>query len=153
MIARKPRRELLAIAVARGCDHYAPLWPDLRPEDDPALPHEVLGCALLRGPADEETFQSIRCGAMVLSDLGNSLGRIVLAAGELAVTGRVTHIARLGRFHDAHPGIWRPLLAALPKPGQADETFLPGVSRLVRETFVRGGGRGPERTWLRTAYR
>ncbi len=121
MTARKPRRKLLAIAVARGCDQYAPLWPELRPKDDLTLPKEVLGCALLRGPADEETFQSIRCGAMVLSDLGNSLGRIVLAA--------------------------------LRAPEPADALFLPGASRLVLETFVRGGSRSPKRTWLRTAYR
>lgn len=78
--ALKSRRHLLAVAVARGCRHYAPVWPELKPEDDPGVPHEALGCALLRGPADAETFQAPRCGVMVLSDLANSPQQIAFAA-------------------------------------------------------------------------
>ena len=98
-----PPDALRAAAIARGCSHYAPLWPNLTPADRAGLPHEALGCALLRGPATVETFQSIRCGGMVLSDLGNSPELIATAAEQLGVAGRVAHIVRLGLSADAHP--------------------------------------------------
>lgn len=145
--------ELRAVAVARGCSHYAPLWPGLTPADRPELPHEILGCALLRGPANAETFQSIRCGAMVLSDPGNSAELIAAAAGRLHVTVRVAHIARVGLKVDSHPEFWDRVLQALRDPSPAESEFLPGVSRLVAETRLSGSGKGAARTWLRTRYR
>ncbi len=144
---------LRAAAIARGCSHYAPLWPDLRPADLPGLPHEVLGCALLRGPAVAETFQSIRCGAMILSDLGNVPELICAAAVRLGVAGRVAHLARLGKSAEEHPEFWHRLLVALPGPSAEEQDFLPGTSRLVSETRRSGLGKGPVRTWLRTQYR
>lgn len=146
------REELLAIAVARGCRHYAPLWPDLTPADRASLPHEVLGCALLRGSADAATFQSIRCGAMVLGDLGNAPELIAAAAQRLGVTGRLAHLARLGVTEDRHAEFWTQVLAALPAGLAEEQDFLPGVSRLVAETRLSGPGKGAGRVWLRTAY-
>jgi len=148
--AELSREALLAVAVARGCWHYAPLWPDLTPEDRAGLPHEILGCALLRGPADAETFQSIRCGAMVLSDLGNSPELIATAAERLGVIGRVAHIARQGLQTDRHPDFWEKVLAALPAKPSAEPDFLPGISRLTGETRPAGPGRSAVRQWLRT---
>lgn len=145
--------ELRAVAMARGCSHYAPLWPDLTPADRPGLPHEILGCALLRGPANAETFQSIRCGAMVLSDLENSPELIAAAAAQLRVTARVAHIARLGVKVDSHPEFWDRVLKALRDQSPGESDFLPGVSRLVAETRLSGPGKGGARTWLRTQYR
>lgn len=151
--AEKSQRELLAVAIARGCRHYAPLWPELTSIDDRNLPHEVLGCALLRGPADVSTFQAIRVGAMVLGDLGNSPEKIAIAADRLGVLGRVAHIARIGSAADEHRELWQRILKALPEATCADRDFLPGVSRLVSETRISGAGRGPARVWLRTNYR
>jgi len=147
------RDQLLGVAVARGCRHYAPLLPpDVTPTDMGDLPHEVLGAALLRGPADAATFQAIRCGAMVLSDLGNSPQRIGEASEQFGVAARVVHLARLGLAADRHPEYWTAVLNALP-PGSADEEpFLPGASRLTSETRLVGPGRNPARTWLRTHY-
>lgn len=151
--ARKSRRHLLAVAMARGCRHYAPLWPELKPSDDTGLPHEALGCALLRGPADVETFQAIRCGAMVLGDLANSPQQIAAAADWFGVVDRVAHIARIGSAADEERKFWQQVLKALPAQPGTDRDFLPGVSRLVAETRVSGPGGGPARVWLRTAYR
>lgn len=148
-----PFDALRAAAIARGCSHYAPLWPSLTPADRAGLPHEVLGCALLRGPANAETFQSIRCGAMVLSDLGNSPELIAAAAEQLGVAGRIAHIVRLGLSADVHPEFWASVQAALPGSVAEEQDFLPGVSRLVTETRLSGPGKGPVRTWLRTQYR
>lgn len=151
--AALPSDALRAAAIARGCSHYAPLWPNLTPADRAGLPHEALGCALLLGPATAETFQSIRCGAMVLSDLGNSPESIAAAAEHFGVTGRVAHIARLGLSADVHPEFWERVQAALPTLSIEEDDFLPGVSRLVAETRLSGHGKGPARTWLRTQYR
>lgn len=150
--ARKPRRELLAHALALGCSHYASLWPDLTPMPS-HLPQEVLGCALLRGPADAETFQAIRCGAMLLSDLKNSPALIGGAAMKLGVVGRVAHLARLGLAADSHENFWGQVLAALPEAAPLEPHFLPGISRFTEETRLSGPGRGPVRTWLRTHRR
>lgn len=146
------RSELLAAAVVRGCGHYAPLWPDLAPLNLTWLPHEILGCALLRGPKDVETFQAIRCGAMVLSDLSNNPELIAAAARELHVTGRVAHLAQVGLQADQHPDFWKQVLGGLPHAPNTELDFLPGVSRLVAETRRSGPNQGPVRTWLRTLY-
>ena len=151
---RLGRNALLAIAIARGCHHYAPFVPShVRRIDRPDLPHEVLGCALLRGPLDVDTFQTIRCGAMILSDLGNSPQIIAEAVSILNVTSRVAHIAQQALSADDHPDYWRNLLAVLPAIEVSRETsFLPGVSRLVSETRITGLGRGAQRVWLRTHH-
>jgi hypothetical protein len=149
--AKKPRHQLLAHALALGCSHYATLWPDLTPTPS-HLPKEVLGCALLRGPADVETFQAIRCGAMLLSDLANSPAAIGAAAHELGVAGRMAHLARLGLAADAHADYWTLILAELPVGVPVETDFLPGISRLTTETRLSGPGRGPVRTWLRTHH-
>lgn len=150
--AKLPRSELLAAAAIRGCYYYLPLWPNLAPRELAALPHEVLGCALLRGPQDVDTFQAIRCGAMVLSDLSNVPDRIARAAVVLRVTGRATHIARLALAADQHQSFWQDILTALPATPEEEQDFLPGLSRLVAETRRSGPNQGPVRTWLRTAY-
>lgn len=147
------RDELLRVAVARGCRHYAPLLSaNGETGDDPDLPHEVLGTALLRGPADAATFQAIRCAAMVLSDLGNSPAAIAEASRHFGVEHRVAHIAELGIAADSHPEFWRALLDELQVTSQEHE-FLPGVSRLVADTGLAGRGRSTTRVWLRTHYR
>ena len=147
------RAQLLAIALARGCRHYACLWPEIRPSDQADFPHEILGVALLAGPADAATFQAFRCGAMVLSDLGNNPARIAEASSQLGLTARVAHVVRLGRAADEHAGFWDRILSALPPTANEESDFLPGVSRLVSETRIAGPGFGRLRVWLRTNYR
>lgn len=149
------RKELMQIAVFRGCDHYAPLVESSNSRNQflsKALPHEVLGTALLRGRRDSATFQAIRCGAMVLSDLSNSPETVVAAAHFFGVANRVAHIARLGMEFDHHPEFWRILLSQLPVPSDEDG-FLPGVSRFTLETRMTRMGRQLLRVWLRTQWR
>ena len=146
------RNELLRVAIARGCRHYASLLPaDTSPKDLLDLPHEVLGVALLRGEPDAETFQAIRVGAMVLSDLDNDPQRIREAAAHFGVTGRVIHLARLGLAADHHTEFWSAILKALPS-GAEEASFLPGVSRLASASPLTGLGRPPSCVWLRTHY-
>lgn len=152
-VAGLSRDDLLAAAIARGCAHYAPLWPDLRPVNMAWLPHEALGCALLRGEADAATFQAIRCGVMVLSDQGNDPELIGLAATQFGVAGRVAHLAGLAFAADSHALFWEQVGHRLPPASPGDREFLPGVSRLVSETRRSGPGAGAARGWLRTDYR
>ncbi|HWL53224.1 MAG TPA: hypothetical protein VNQ90_12370 [Chthoniobacteraceae bacterium] len=143
----------MRIAIGHGCRHYAPLLPTFSSGsvERADLPHEVLGVALLHGPRDGETFQAIRCGAMVLSDLGNHPEMILAAADYFGVADRLAHIARLGFEFDDHPGYWETLLSpALPSSEEA--AFLPGLSRLTSETRMTKIGRHPVRTWLRTRW-
>ena len=146
------RDELIGIAVKRGCRHYAAFVSAPLPEERPAIPHEVLGCALLCGPADVDTFQAIRVGCMVLSDKWNSPELIAAAAAALKVADRVAHIARLGLVGDTLPEFWRAVLACLPMTNNTEGDFLPGLSRFRSETHMTGLGRGPSFTWLRTTY-
>lgn len=150
--AKLTRADLLGVAIARGCAHYAPLWPHLRCEDSDWLPHEVFGCALLRGTADAETFQAIRCGAMVLSDLLNDPALIAIAAERLAVMPRVAHISGLGLHGDDQSEFWMQVRCRLRDLSPAEVEFLPGISRLVTVTKLNGPGKGTEGVWLRTAY-
>ena len=146
------REQLLRIAVARGCRHYSPLLsPGMEPRDDPEIPHEALGAALLCGPADAATFQAIRCGAMVLSDLKNSPRAIDDVSRQLGVAHRAAHIARLGLAADTHPDFWERVLRELPSAVREDD-FLPGISRFTSETRQPGGRSAPVRVWLRTHY-
>ena len=147
---RWSRSELLALAIDRGCAHYASLWPRF-PAPTGVLPHEVLGCALLRGPEDAETFQAIRCGAMVLSDWNNDPELVAEAAVRLAVSGRVSHVAKLGLRYDTRPDYWRAVIEVLPEEC-TEEDFLPGVSRLTRETFGSSPRHGVIRGWLRSDF-
>ena len=150
--AKLTRADLLRVAVARGCSHYAPLWPHLRPENLDWLPHEVLGCALLRGAADAETFQAIRCGAMVLSDLKNDAALIATAADELKVLPRVAHLSKLGLHGDDQPEFWMQVRRRLPDLSITEAEFLPGLSRLRLETGRAGPDQDAKAVWLRTAY-
>ena len=107
------RDELLGAAIARGCLHYAPFIARRLVRDQVRIPHEVLACALLRGAADVDTFQAIRVGTMVLSDLGNSPDAVAHAAEAFEVTSRVSHIARTALTADSHRDYWQALLDAL----------------------------------------
>jgi hypothetical protein len=147
------RERLMRVAVLRGCRHYAPLLPSPpSPSDDDGLSHEVLGVALLRGPRDATTFQAIRCGAMVLSDLQNNPAIIHAAAEHFGVVERVAHIAKLALIADTYPAYWERLTGILPSHATEDP-FMPGLSRLTSETWVHPlSSRKFVRTWLRTSW-
>lgn len=143
--------DLMALAVSRGCRHYAPMVQGRpAPAGLDTLPHEVLACAMLRYPMPEG-FDSFRCGVMVLSDRSNQPAAIADAAAYFGVSDRVGYVVRLGLAHDDTPDFWRKMLPLFPKAANPDS--LPGPSRLVSETRLSGGNRGPVRIWLRTAYR
>jgi hypothetical protein len=148
--ARASEQDLIALAVSRGCRHYAPLVQMHGiPSNLYTLSHEALGCALLRSPMPEG-FNAFRCGVMVLSDLGNQPDAIAGAAEYFGVSDRVGYIVRLGLAYDHERQFWenlRPLFQETAVP-----QVLPGPSRLISETRMSGLNRGPIRVWLRTAF-
>jgi hypothetical protein len=146
--------QLLGLAISRGCQHYTALASARHfIESTDTLRHEALGCALLRGPEDLTTFQSIRVGSMVLSDTGNSPILIAEFAHLLEVSARVAHIARLGLEFDSFPTYWQSVLDHLRHGvNTGNGVFLPGPSRLYSESPLTGHGRERSRVWLRTAY-
>jgi hypothetical protein len=148
------RDELIGIAVARGCRHYAAFVPLELVKDRQDLPQEVLGCALLAGPQDVETFRAIRVGAMILSDAGNFAHAMADAADAFGVTSRLLHIVHVGAEADNRPDFWREVLAHLPATDSASEArFLPDASRFSVENRLNGHGRSADRAWLHTNYR
>ena len=147
------RDELIGIAIARGCHHYSPFVAQELIADRRDVPHELLGCALLCGPPNLDTFQAIRVAAMVLSDTGCSPTRIARAAEAMGVSSRLAHIVRIALKQDNHPAHWRAILALLPPDDfTAEADFLPKVSRFSLESGKPGPGLGPIRVWLRTHY-
>jgi hypothetical protein len=153
-VLAKPRSDLLRLAVARGCRHYAGFVNGSAGADDQAVPHEALGCALLCGPPDVDSFQAIRVAAMVLSDLENSPAVMVAAANQFGVTSRLTHLCQIACDAEDHPEFWSAVRALLPPTdGNPESDFLPGVSRFSLETTVPSpSGLKSVRVWLRTSY-
>ena len=147
------RDELIGIAVARGCHHYSPFVAKELVADRRDVPHDLLGCALLCGPPNLDTFLAIRVAAMVLSDPGCSPDLVARAAEAMGVSSRVAHIARVALTVNDSPAYWHGLLAQLPPHGPtAEADFLPKVSRFSLESGKPGPGLGPIRVWLRTHY-
>ena len=148
------RVELIALAVSRGCRHYAGFSPAAATARPPELPHEVLGCALLRGPADADTFRAIRVGAMVLSDPDNQPEAMAEAAHYFGVESRLVHLARVGLKSDSQPDFWAEILERVPATESRDDiAFLPGASRFSIENPKPGAGGAGSRVWLRTNHR
>lgn len=96
-------------------------------------------------------FVYFRCGAMVLSDLGNSPELIAEAAEKFGVSERVGYVVRLALAADDQHAYWQKLLPYFPSSNSQGD--LPGLSRLVSETRLSGAGRGAVRVWLRTSYK
>lgn len=153
-VLAEPRGNLLRQAVARGGRHYAGFLNDSVGADDPTIPHEALGCALLCGPTDVDTFQTIRVEAMVLSDLENFPTIMAAAAANFGVTSRLKHVCQVALGADDHPEFWNAVCALLPPTdGKSESEFLPGVSRFALETTVPNpNGLKSVRVWLRTSY-
>ncbi|MFA5262711.1 MAG: hypothetical protein WC378_02730 [Opitutaceae bacterium] len=153
LAANLSRNDLLAAAIARGCSHYASFVDPRFVRDLPFIPHVVLGCALLRGLQDVETFNAIRVGAMVLSDLDNSPDAIAAASVELSVTSRAAHIARVGLTNDTHPSYWQEILECISAEiNESEIDFLPGASRFCSNGRLAGFGRVLSPHWLRTSF-
>lgn len=153
-LLRKARRfglrqvgDIIALAAARGCDHYRP--PGSLPEG-PArdvLADEDLVILLLLGENAYEPM-AIRCAAQLARLPGIDPVRLVRLA-TMEKTGRVlSHIARAGVEHDPEGRtFWDTILAGLPDCPPRSEPDLPHWSRFVSMPGYQRGGPAPAR-WL-----
>ena len=153
--------ELIALAIARGCQHYrgGPEVVPTKPLSRAAFSDEELAIALL-SPCLPYHPRAVRVGAQMLSGHGNQPRRLALLARKERSENVVRHIAAAGLSTEPHEPFWNELLAALPPASPFRSAppagVLPHSSRFRAETrhtdpsdpATHGG---PRMIWLRPA--
>ena len=123
---------LMALAVNRGCRHYAPAVSSpvssISADD---LSDEELTILLLAGENRYEPM-AVRCAAQLARSPAVSPSRLARLA-RMEKTERVLcHIARAGLRHDSEGAeFWKTLLQCLPAQAPRDEPNLPHWTRFV----------------------
>lgn len=139
-----PLGALAAIAVKRGCGHYAHFA--IQQPTDSEISNETLACALMAAPMPEG-FDCFRCGAMLLSDVTNDPRLVAEAAERLGAAARVGYVAALALEHDKeHRDFWAQIATLCPT---VSTESLPGISRLTAEPGIGRLGEKLPRIWLR----
>lgn len=132
--------DLIRLAVARGCRHYAPAFPPL--ESDPGLgvvSNEELVSLLLLGSNEYEPI-AIRCAAQLAGSC--KVEQLARVARRERVGRPLAYIAKAGRAHDAaQEKFWSELLNRLGEQSPVADGILPHWSRFVSQTgMTRSGG-------------
>lgn len=154
-LRRKARRlgidsvdRMIAVAVARGCRHYAPTVR--APVSPPALSdlsNEELTILLLLGENSYEPY-AIRCAAQLARSPDVDPARLSFMAVREKTERVLAHIARSGIAHDCEgQGFWTSVLAHLHLTGTREEPDLPHWTRFVSMPGLQRGGVAPT-TWL-----
>jgi len=139
-LLRKARRlgignldQILALAVARGCRHYAACVP-VQAIEDPGmekLPDDELTILLLLG---EHPYNptAVRCAAQLARSRLIKPARLLFLAKCEKVERVLAHIARAGADHDP-PGAdyWQVVLDGISNQKSRQEPHLPHWSRFV----------------------
>ena len=151
--------EMIALAVARGCNHYQG-----GPEPEPGKPlsreqfsDEELAIALL-SPCLPYDQRALRVGAQMLGSHLNRPGPMAFLAIKERTVAALRHLACLARETDPEEPFWEELLAALPSPSarwpEPIAGSMPHPNRFRSETGrtsprdrVTHGG--PLKVWLR----
>lgn len=142
--------KLLAVAVARGCRHYANLVPDCRATDpgQQQLSHEELAVLLLLGEHVFEPFL-VRCAAALLRVAPMNAIRLARLARRERCACVLAYIAQAGAAHDpAGTQFWRQLLAELGPQRPVEPGVLPHWTRFVALQGVARTGRAHESHWI-----
>jgi hypothetical protein len=159
-LLRKARRlgyansdELLHLAVARGCTHYAPsgFQPDLVRDCGHALfSNSELVIALVSGSSEGDA-RHIRVAAQLLGSADVSAAKVARLAQMERCVPILRHIAEAGLREDAEdPLFWRSLLELLPQAPPVEEGRLPHPSRFLSQPGWTPPSRPPRRAlWLR----
>ena len=138
-LLRKARRlgvcgleEIIALAVARGCKHYARAQAAI---DDGECFQEIsdaeLTILLLIGENPYDPH-AIRCAGQMARSPNVNAARLAKLAIMEKCERVLAHIARAGVTHDADGhGFWQELLNALPLMPEAPEPDLPHWTRFV----------------------
>jgi len=124
--------DLLSLAVARGCRHYAPgVKRDTVDLGQEKLSDEELAVAMISGGRNYDPTL-IRSAAQLMRGDGVSAERLLFFAKRERAERVLLHIARAGYAHDPEGlQFWKQIQSGLPGYGQRSEPKLPHWSRFV----------------------
>ena len=154
-LRRKARRlgidsvdSMIALAVARGCRHYAPAAQALEsPPGLSDLTNEELTILLLSGENPYEPT-AIRCAAQLARSPDVDPTRLAFQAVKEKTERVLAYIARSGIVHDCEgQGFWTRVLARFPRTEARQEPELPHWSRFASMPGLQRGGQAPT-IWL-----
>ena len=147
--------ELIALAIARGCQHYrgGPEPVPTEPLPRAVFSDEELAVALL-SPCLPYDPRAVRVGAQMLGSHGNQPRRLALLARRERAENVVRHVAVAGQLTEPCEPFWEELLAALPSRSALPAGVLPHPSRFRIETGLTNpsdlaGRGGSQMKWLR----
>jgi len=139
---------LIALAVARGCSHYAPGRDSLpQPPTRQTLGDEELTILLLLGENPYDPA-AIRCAAQLARSPHIDPKRLARLAIMEKTERVLAHIAHAGVAHDPDgTEFWQNLIDRLPSAAPRREPNLPHWTRFVSMPGRQRGGTAPTR-WL-----
>ena len=141
--------ELQALAVQRGCRHYATGDEPVAPLASVAqLSNEELAVALLCVALPYDP-QSIRCGAAMVGAEGNSPGKLCWLAIQERSLVPLRHVAESGLKYEPDNQFWRDLLACMPASAPPKSGIMPHPTRYVAMTGFTRNGPGVVIEWQR----
>ena len=127
-------RELEILSVQRGCRHYSDGTEPVEPlVSEHEFSNEELALALL-SPALRYNPHSIRCGAAMLSAMGNDPARVARLTRRERSTQPVRQIAEAGRRYEPDNPFWERLISGLPASPRPKSGVLPHPTRYVAMT-------------------
>ncbi len=128
---------LAALAVRRGCRHYAPYVESIGatapPVSETDLTNEELAVALLLGSWEYDPVL-IRIAAQLLAGKSMSPDRIARLAEMERCASAIVYIARWGEATEPGNAFWKKLLALLRAHRSASAGAMPHPSRFRSET-------------------
>ena len=151
MLGVRTLPELLAVAVSRGCRHYAvPAGAEaVRDPGAEAISDEELVVLLLLGEHAYEPM-AVRCAAQLLGGDTIDAAKLVALARKERCLRVLAYIADAGLGHDDKaPGFWRDLRERIGAVPSAPEGTLPHWTRFVALSGVQRHARRPRSVWLR----
>lgn len=143
--------ELIAVAVARGCRHYAVPAGAMTVRDpgrDAITDEELVVLLLLGEHAYEPT--AVRCAAQLLGSGAIDVPKLVALARRERCGRVLAYIAEAGMAHDEKaPAFWRELRERLGAGVLVPEGVMPHWTRFVALSGVQRHSRRPTSVWLR----
>ena len=144
--------KLEALAVARGCTHYASPGMILPAVSEADFTNEELAIALL-SPALAYSAHTIRVGGAMLSAIGSDPKLIARLATQEGAVAPVRYIANAALQFEPENAYWTGLLELLPQTLPIADGVMPHPTRFVSMTGITRGKVGRVVVWLRPTAR
>jgi hypothetical protein len=158
-LLRKARRlgyaqadDLVDLAVARGCRHYAASGHaavDFRDCGRDCFTNEELGIALVSGSLEGDA-RHVRVAAQLLGAPGVNAAKVARLARMERCVPIIRYIAEAGLRDSGEPSFWKALLEKLPASAPIPEGRMPHPSRFMSQPGWSPPSRPVRRaSWLR----